>query len=99
MSTQVDWSYKATVAQIAAYVPGVHFFRELIDTSTFKCYGIQHLSQQETMLAAERFVGYYGRTEREFTAPFQVQRGHKLVTISASKHKPVRCWEHIYGET
>jgi hypothetical protein len=94
----VDWSYKATVRQLAEHVPGTQFFRELIDTTTFKCYGIQHLSAEEAKQAAERFVGYYGRLEREFTAPFEVQRGHRLVTVPASRHKPVRCWEHLYGE-
>jgi hypothetical protein len=96
--SSVDWSYKATVAQIAAHMPGTQFFRELIDTSSFKCYGIQHLSEQEALQAAERFVGYYGRQEHVFTAPFDVQRGHRLVTVKASRQKPVRCWEHLYGE-
>lgn len=98
MGTQVDWSYKATVAQIAAHVPGTQFFRELIDTTSFKCYGTQRLTPTEALQAAARFVGYYGRQERVFTAPFDVQRGHRLVTYKASQQKPVRCWEHIYGE-
>jgi hypothetical protein len=98
MSTQTDWSYKATVAQIAAHKPGVQFFRELIDTSSFKCYGTQRLTAEEAQAAQARFVGYYGRQECEFTAPFDIQRGHKIVTVKASKRTPVRCWEHIYGE-
>lgn len=98
MSTQVDWSYKATVRQIALHKEHVGFFRELIDTTSFKCYGTQRLTAEEVQQAQERFVGYYGRLEREFTAPFDIQRGHKIVTVRASKRQPVRCWEHIYGE-
>jgi len=95
-----EFSYKATVHALVEQKPGVQFFRELIDTSSFKCYGIQHLSAEEVKQAAAalRYVGYYGRIERTFTAPFDVQRGHKIVTVRASTKQPVRCWEHIYGE-
>jgi hypothetical protein len=93
-----EHSYKARVRELRAQKPGCAFFRELLDTSTFKCYGIQLLSEHEVQQALERFVGYYGRAQRTFTAPFDMQRGHKIVTVSASKHKPVRCWEHIYAQ-
>jgi hypothetical protein len=93
-----EFSYKATVRQLQLAGQDVQFFRELIDTSSFKCYGIQHLSAEEIKQAQDRFAGYYGRAERTFTAPFDVQRGHKIVTVQASPKKPVRCWEHLYAE-
>lgn len=100
MPAQVDWSYKATVMQLLEHVPGTHFFRELIDTTSFKCYGTQRLTDEEVQqqAAAGRLVGYYGRLERVFTAPFDIQRGHRIVTVNASVRKPLHCWEHIYGE-
>jgi hypothetical protein len=92
-----EHSYKATVRELREQKPGCEFFRELIDTTSFKCYGTQLLGEEEVQQALERFVGYYGRTERDFTAPFDIQRGHKIVTVKASTRKPLRCWEHIYA--
>jgi hypothetical protein len=93
-----EHSYKATVRELREQKPGCAFFRELIDTTSFKCYGTQQLDEAEVQQALERFVGFYGRAERTFTAPFDIQRGHKIVTFSASKRKPLQCWEHIYAQ-
>ena len=91
---------KATVAELAALPKCNGFFRELIDTTSFKCYGTQQLDSEEVdaLARAGRLVGYYGRVQRTFTAPFEIQRGHKIVVVSASKRKPLHCWEHVYAQ-
>lgn len=88
---------KATFADIRAEHPGVGFFRELIDTTSFKCYGTQQLTEAEITATPQRFVGFYGRAERVFSQPFEIQRGHKVVVVRASERKPLRCWEHVYA--
>lgn len=91
-------SFKMTVREVAQGREDVQLFRELIDVDTTKCYGIQLLSAAEAAGERERFVGYYGRKLRTFEQPFEVQRGHKIVIVSASKRAPKRCWEHLYAE-
>lgn len=90
-------SFKKTVRELAATKDNVEFFRELIDTTSVKCYGIQLLTAEEVKQDLDRFVGFYGQRVRTFTAPFDMQRGHKIVTINASKKKPITCWEHVYA--
>jgi len=85
-----------TVADLAK--PGVKFFRELIDCDTTKCYGIQILSDEEVKQQAGRIVGFYGQRVRQFTEPFEIQRGHKIVVVRCSARKPLRCFEHVYAE-
>lgn len=99
-----DYSYKTTVKEIIGHYtgPGIGlkklngFYRELIDIESTKCYGTQELTDDEVKANAERYVGFYGGQERTFTQPFEVQRGHKIVTVKASVKNPVRCREHIY---
>jgi hypothetical protein len=92
----VEFKYKATVREL--HGKDVQFFRELIDVTSFKCYGIQLLTAEEVEQQIDRVVGYHGRIERTFTEPFDIQRGHRIVQVKASTRKPLRCWEHIYAE-
>ena len=84
-----------TVGQLLAAYPHATFFVELIDTTTTKCYGIQTVPTEQ--VDRTRVIGAYGRRTRTFTAPFEVLRGHKLVSVRASAKKPVTCTEHLYG--
>lgn len=73
------------------------FFRELIDTTNFKCYGTQEVPPAD--LSPTRVIGAYGRETRTFTRTFEVERGPKLVSVRASAARPVICWEHVYAYT
>lgn len=98
------FNYKTTVREMIEHFagPGIGlkklggFFRELIDVESTKCYGTQRLTEAEIEQNKDRYVGFYGGIERVFTAPFEVQRGHKIVTVKASPKNPITCREHIY---
>ena len=102
---RMEWSYKTTVGEICTrqVVAGGReafplFFRELLDCKTIRCYGIQHLTQREVLDQMSRLVGAYGEKQIEFKSPFDVQRGAKIITVKASKKKPIRCIERIYAQ-
>jgi hypothetical protein len=99
-----DFSYKTTVGELLAHHKDVGlaaptFFRELIDTATSKCYGIQAIADAEWInLHHGRILGAWGKEIIRFERPFTLQRGHRLVDINASERKPITCAEHIYAQ-
>lgn len=70
------------------------FFVEYADVETRKTYGIIVLPAAEVDPA--RIIGYYGRREQTITAPMEIQRGHKIVTLRASAQKPIHCVTYLY---
>lgn len=71
----------------------VEFFGEYMDAETGKCRGIVTMNR---FADPDREIGFNGNREFTITEPMEIQRGHKLVMIKASKKKPVRLIERIY---
>lgn len=94
-----NYGFKTSLVEIIENEPAAHvqFFRELIDTTSWKCYAIQPLTESEIGENSRRLVGFYGQRVRTFTPAFRVQRGHTLRVIKASKRKPVTVFERIYA--
>ena len=52
-----------------------------------KCLGVRRVENPDN-----RECGYYGRRELTLTAPIELQKGCNIITIQASKKKPLKCW-------
>ncbi len=60
------------------------YFEELVDAKTFRLIGTRNVDQPE------RPLGSSGTAEIVITENVELRRGHKTVTLKASKRNPVR---------
>lgn len=61
------------------------YFEDVCDAKTGVCLGTRRVTPRPG-----RVCGYHGQEEETMTAPFELTRGHKTVTVKASEKKPLR---------
>jgi len=62
----------------------VGFFEEVMNVHTGNCLGTRLVPEDK-----DRPCGYHGQREMTLLAPIQIQRGHKTITVQASKQRPL----------
>lgn len=71
------------------------WFETIMDDATGKVIGTRH----NITPAPGRQTGYHGQVKETHTKPFTLTKGHKVVTIKASKEKPVHCTSTLFPQS
>lgn len=78
-------AHMTTTATPSGVFEHLGYFEELIDATSFKCYGTRKVDDPQG-----RECGYAGRREETLIATVHLDKGHKSVLLKASPAKPVR---------